>query len=185
MSVLSRMVSVSLVLGPLMVGAQTAQAPPSVGPMSAALLVAWQRAANNMPAAAEAMPADKFAFKPTPAQMSFGEIVAHEAQSNETLCAAVAGGTAAPSENAAGATAPKDQLIVRLRKSFETCGAIVARLAESQLGDSVPYFGGRRATKARAAVALVTDWADHYAQAAMYLRANGIVPPSAQPRPKP
>jgi hypothetical protein len=155
---------------------------PTVGPLSAALVSAWQRASVNMPGAADAMPADKFSFKPTPAQMSFGEILAHEAQSNETLCAAVAGGQQTPSESAAGATAPKDQLVARLRKSFETCGGIVAKLPESALGDSVPFFGGRKATKARAAIALAQDWADHYAQAAMYLRLNGILPPSARPR---
>jgi hypothetical protein len=166
----------------LAASSQQVQVPPASGPLSAAILAAWQRAANAMPAAGEAMPAEKFGFKPTPAQMSFGEILAHEAQSNETLCAAVAGAAATPSESAAGATAPKEQLIARLRKSFETCGGVVAKLTESQLGDSVPFFGGRKATKARAAIALVQDWSDHYAQAAMYLRANGILPPTARPR---
>jgi hypothetical protein len=73
-------------------------------------------------------------------------------------------------------------LVARLRKSFETCRDIVSRLTESALADSVPFFGGRKATKAVAAVYLVTDWADHYAQAAMYLRLNGILPPSARRR---
>jgi hypothetical protein len=35
-------------------------------------------------------------------------------------------------------------------------------------------------TKARAAIALAQDWADHYAQSAMYLRLNGILPPTAR-----
>lgn len=159
-----------------------AQAPQPSGPLSAALLAAWQRVIKNMPGAGELMPAEKFSYKPTPEQMSFGEIMAHEAQSNETLCGALAGGAQTPSESAAGATAPKADLVARLRKSFEYCGTIVAGLTEASLGDSVPFFGGRKATKARAAVALAQDWADHYAQAAMYLRLNGILPPSAQPR---
>ncbi|HVT39409.1 MAG TPA: DinB family protein [Gemmatimonadaceae bacterium] len=171
-----------LLAAPAVARSQTQPTMPTAGPLSAALVSAWQRASVNMPGAADAMPADKFSFKPTPAQMSFGEILAHESQSNETLCAAVAGGQQTPSESAAGATAPKEQLVARLRKSFEVCGAIVAKLPESALGDSVPYFGGRKATKARAAIALAQDWADHYAQAAMYLRLNGILPPSARPR---
>jgi hypothetical protein len=140
------------------------------------------RFTKNMPGAGDLMPAEKFGFKPTPEQMSFGEILAHEAQSNESLCSALAGSPATPSESAAGATAPKDQLVARLRKSFETCGTVLGGLNESTLGDSVSFSGGRKATKARAIVALAQDWADHYAQAAMYLRANGILPPSAQPR---
>lgn len=165
-------------------GAQAPQAQPpqGAGPMSSALLAAWARVSQNMPAAGELMPPDKFAFKPTPEQMTFGEILAHEAESNETLCGAMAGGAKAPSESAAGATAPKADLVARLRKSFETCRGVVAALQDNTLGDSVPFFGGRKATKARAAVALAQDWADHYAQAAMYLRLNGILPPSARPK---
>ena len=94
----------------------------------------------------------------------------------------MAGGAQKPSESAAGATAPKADLVARLRKSFETCRGVVAGLKDNTLGDSVPFFGGRKATKARAAVALAQDWADHYAQAAMYLRLSGILPPSARPR---
>ena len=163
-------------------GAQGPQPPQGAGQLSNALLAAWVRFSQNMPAAADLMPPDKFTFKPTPEQMSFGEIIAHEAESNETLCGAMAGGAQKPSESAAGATAPKADLVARLRKSFDTCRGVVAGLQDSALGDSVPFFGGRKATKARAAVALAQDWADHYAQAAMYLRLNGILPPSARPR---
>jgi len=152
------------------------------GPLSAAMSVTITRYATNMPGAADLMPADKFAYKPTPAQMSFGEIIAHEAQSNETLCSAIAGSSQTPSESAAGATAPKDSLVARLKKSFETCKTVVAQLNEAALADSVPWFNGRKVTRARAVIALAQDWADHYAQAAMYLRANGILPPSARPR---
>ena len=171
----------ALALAPAAVYAQ-ATPPKAAGPLSAALLSAWQRASQNMPAAGDAMPADKFSYKPTPEQMSFGQIIAHESESNETLCRALAGGAQTPSESAAGADSPKDQLVARLRKSFEYCGTVLAGLSESALGDSVPFFGGRKATKARAAVALAQDWADHYAQAAMYLRLNGILPPSARRR---
>ena len=164
------------------VAAQAPQAPQGAGAVSNALLATWQRYSQNMPAAGDLMPAEKFGFKPTPDQMSFGEILAHEAESNETLCSAMAGGAKPPSESAAGATAPKADLVARLRKSFETCRGVVAGLTDNTLGDSVPFFGGRKATKARAAVALAQDWADHYAQAAMYLRLSGILPPSARPR---
>ena len=154
----------------------------SMGPMATVLKARATAYGRNMGGAADSMPADKYAWKPSPAQMSFGEIIAHEAESNETLCAAIAGGGQAPSESSAGATAPKDQLVARIKKSFEYCGTVVAQVKEAGLGDSVPFFNGRKATRARAVIALAQDWADHYAQAAMYLRANGILPMSAQPR---
>ena len=52
--------------------AQAPQAPQGAGQLSSALLAAWMRASQNMPAAADLMPPDKFSFKPTPEQMSFG-----------------------------------------------------------------------------------------------------------------
>ena len=167
------------------VSAQQPSAPamPTAGPLAAALTGALTRAGRNMPAAAEAMPADKYGFKPTPEQLSFGEIIAHESESNETLCASLGGASATPTESVAGATAPKEQLVARIKASFESCRAVVAGLTEASLADSATFFGGRKATKARVAIALAQDWADHYAQAAMYLRLNGVLPPSARPRP--
>lgn len=159
------------------------QAQDQPGAVASAMKATITRFARNMPGAADSMPADKYGFKPSPAQMSFGEILAHEAESNETLCAAIAGSAATPTESAAHATAPKADLVARLRKSFDYCGTVVGAIKDAQLGDSVPFFGGRKATRARAVIALAQDWADHYAQAAMYLRANGILPPSARPRP--
>ena len=153
------------------------------GAMASAMTATITRFTRNMPGAADSMPADKYGFKPSPAQMSFGEILAHEAESNETLCAAINGSAVTPTESAATATAPKADLVARLRRSFEYCGTVVASIKDAAMGDSVPFFGGRKATRARAIIALAQDWADHYAQAAMYLRLNGILPPSARPRP--
>jgi hypothetical protein len=173
----------ALLAGPTVGWAQMqSNTPAPAGPIAAALQAAFRRASQNMVAAADDMPVAKLGYKPTPAQMTFGEILAHEAESNETLCAALAGGQEAPTESTAGAGASKDALIARLRTSFETCGGVVGKLSESALGDSVPFFGGRKVTKARAAIALAQDWADHYAQAAIYLRLNGILPPSARRR---
>ena len=50
-----------------------------------------------------------------------------------------------------------------------------------KLSEELTIFN-RKATRARAMVALSNDWADHYAGEAMYLRLNGILPPTAQPR---
>lgn len=184
MNRIASLVLMAFLVSPSLMRAQQSQGQqmPTTGPLAAALSAALQRAVRNMPAAADLMPTDKYGFKPTPEQLSFGEIIAHESESNETLCAALGGSTATPSESAAGASASKDQLVARLRQSFESCRAIVAGVSESALADSVPFYGGRKATKARVAIALAQDWADHYAQAAMYLRLNGILPPSARPR---
>lgn len=174
--------SAALLALPAVGNAQQPMQSRAAGPFAAAMLQVWNRAARNMPAAGDDMPAEKFSFKPTDGQMSFGHVLAHETQSNETLCRAIAGTGGTPTEAAPDSMASKDQILARLRKSFDTCRDVVSALKESELGDSVPFFGGRKATKATAAVYLVTDWADHYAQAAAYLRAAGILPPSARRR---
>jgi len=48
------------------------------------------------------------------------------------------------------------------------------------MGDEVALWGGRKATRAAALIALTNDWADHYAMAAIYLRLNGLLPPTAK-----
>lgn len=175
-------VGLSLVVASITLAGVTNAQP---GPLAAAMKATITRFTTNMPGAADLMPAEKYGFKPTPEQMSFGEIIAHESESNETLCAAIAGGSQTPSESPAGATAAKELLVARIRRSFEYCGTVIDQLKENALADSVPWFGGRKVTRARAIIALAQDWADHYAQAAMYLRLNGILPPSARPRPRP
>ena len=48
--------------------------------------------------------------------------------------------------------------------------------------DKIELFGGRKGPRAFALIALTNDWADHYSSAAMYLRLNGLLPPTAQPK---
>ena len=134
---------------------------------------------KNLVAAAEEMPADKYGYKPTPAQMSFGDIVVHLAQGNDYLCGAI-GGAKAPTRTKVAATDSKATLVARLRETFQFCDQALASLDDSKLGESLPFFGGR--TKSRAQVMTITtgDWADHYSQQAIYLRLNGMLPPTAK-----
>ena len=51
---------------------------------------------------------------------------------------------------------------------------------DSNLGETTLGFGGQPFSRARFGIGLATNWADHYAEAAMYLRLNGILPPTAK-----
>ncbi len=70
-------------------------APHPASPVSDALRSTAERSGKNLVAAAEEMPADKYGFKPTPAQLSFGEVIAHLSGGNDYLCSKV-GGVSAP-----------------------------------------------------------------------------------------
>ncbi len=103
-------------------------------PVSDGLRSIQTRQGKNIVEAAEEMPADKYTFKPTPAQMSFGDVVAH---------------------------------LVREGNDY-------------LLGDSTDFFGGHKVTRAMAGLITAADWADHYSQMAIYLRLNGLLPPTAK-----
>ncbi len=140
------------------------------------------RQEKNLVAAVEAMPADKFGYKPTEQQMTFGHLVFHIIGSNNHLCSTI-GDTpepkpAAPLKESDG----KDKLVAALKASFDFCTTALGKVDDSKLADEVELFGGRKGPRAFALIALTNDWADHYSSASMYLRLNGILPPTAQPK---
>jgi len=135
---------------------------------------------KTIAAAAEAMPADKYGYKPTPAQMTFAEVVLHVAADNDEACPPIAG-MKAPVRAKLTPTDDKAKLIARLRESFAFCDQSVEHLDDSNLSGQVSAFG---VTWTRPALMMerIEDWADHYSQFAIYLRLNGLLPPTARPR---
>ena len=140
------------------------------------------RQEKNLVAAVEAMPADKFGYKPTEQQMTFGHLVFHIIGSNNHLCSTISDTPepkpAAPLKESDG----KDKLVAALKASFDFCTTALGKVDDSKLADEVELFGGRKGPRAFALIALTNDWADHYSSASMYLRLNGILPPTAQPK---
>ena len=134
---------------------------------------------KNLVAAVEEMPADKFGYKPTPQQMTFAHLVLHMTESNNYLCAK-AGDIPEPKVQGLRETDGKDDLVAALKASFDFCNTAMLKVTDATLGDSIEVWGGRKATRAFALIALTNDWADHYSAAAMYLRLNGLLPPTAK-----
>jgi hypothetical protein len=135
--------------------------------------------AKNLIAAAEEFPADKFTYKPTPAQMSFADIVVHLAQGNDYLCGNISG-IKPPTRTDVKATAPKAELVARLKETFEFCGTSLKSLDDSKLTEELDFFGGPKHSRAWVMTATTADWADHYSQVAIYMRLNGLLPPTAK-----
>ena len=150
-------------------------------PVTSVLKEILPRQQKNLIAAAEAMPADKYAFKPTPAQMSFAHLVVHMTKSNIELCSKAADMTPPPRVADVEEAMPKDRLVAALKTSFDFCTAAIGKADDSHLGEPIEVFG-HQGPRAFAYFALTNDWADHYSAAAMYLRLNNILPPTAQPK---
>ena len=173
----SAALAAALVLLPRVTAAQ--QAAPPVNPVADAFRDYASQSAKNLIAAAEEFPADKYAYKPTPAQMSVGDIVVHLIQGNDYLCGAI-GGIKAPTRTKVAATDTKTTLIPVLRESFAFCDQALAGLNDANLGEALPFFGGRKMSRAAIMTLTTGDWADHYSQYANYLRLNGMLPPTAK-----
>src|SRR5258708_3612769 len=191
----------------------TAFAQDNKNPVTSVVKEILPRQQKNLVAAAEEMPADKFGFRPTPEQMTFGNLVLHIIQSNSYLCAKIG---EVPEAKSPGLkeTDGKDRLVTALKASFDFCSTALEvhperrflrkvlienrrltdrKLTSNRLSGSlsrqggrfqtwrhVELFGGRQGPRAFALIALTNDWADHYAAAAMYLRLNGLLPPTAR-----
>ncbi len=154
---------------------------PVKDPVSESLRIMLPRSQNNILGAIQAMPADKFSFKPTPDQMTFGHLVSHIADTNFLLCSK-ATDVPAPKVEPVKDTDSKDKLLAAAKASFDFCNDVLSKMDDSKLGDSIQLFGPRQFPRAMAALFLANTWADHYAEAATDLRLNGILPPSAQPK---
>lgn len=154
-----------------------AQNAPS-NPLSTEARQAWTRTMNNVVAAAEKMPEDGYAFKPTPESMSFRDIVAHAADSAMGSCSAFSG-----ERKTAGAA--------QMTSKADLVGAMKAAQAECEkaygLDDAKAVemvTGGRGGPRSR----LSTLWGNtvhiehEYAQMAVLLRLKGLVPPSSEGR---
>jgi hypothetical protein len=158
--------------------AQTAPAP-TKNPVSTALRDILAGREKSTVAAVEAMPGDKFNYKPTADQMTFGHLVVHIAETNDLLCSKAAA-VPAPKVDEVKETDSKDKLVAALKASFDFCSDALAKMDDSRLAETTEIFPGRQGSRAWASMILAGAWADHYAEAAMYLRLNGVLPPTAK-----
>lgn len=150
----------------------------SSNPVSDAVRNIVAQRAKIIVAAAEEMPPDKYSYHPTPDQMTFAHLVVHLAGSNYFLCSSIAG-TKPPDQEKLADADPKDKLVAGLKASFDYCNGVMAKADDSKLTETVPMFR-RQETRAAVMITLTDDLYDHYSQAAMYLRMNGLLPPTAQ-----
>jgi hypothetical protein len=154
---------------------------PVANPVSSTIKQQLARFNKIMVAAAEAMPAEKYSFKPTPDMNSFAHLTIHIAQGNNMLCSQISGTPAGTSDKLADEDS-KDKLVAGLKASFDFCATALANVDDSKLGEPMVLFGRVPSSRAGALIALSNGFADHYGAQAIYLRLSGILPPTAQPK---
>jgi len=138
-----------------------------------------ERTRNTITTIANAMPDDKFGFKPTPAQRTFAEQVMHIATTDVALLGTLGAKTPAPMLNAKATT--KAEVMAELQKSYDYQAAALKEFSDAQLTErvkSLPFMGP---TVSRLRV-IYFDFGhsqDIYGQMAVYLRLNGVIPPAS------
>jgi uncharacterized damage-inducible protein DinB len=144
------------------------------------LLKDWQAQKKSMMDIADAMPTDKFDYKATPAERSYGEQVMHVAQINVGLLKTLAGKATAPTVTPKSATT-KEQMIKALEDSYDYGTALIQEQTEASMIETIngPRFLGP-STRARIFGFLMGHSMDIYGQMVVYLRLNGIVPPASR-----
>jgi uncharacterized damage-inducible protein DinB len=154
-----------------------AQAPASI---KAEMLKDWSDLKGTLVKIASEMPANKYAFKPTPAQQSFGERVVHIAQVGNRFLGSVGGKTAAPALDAKAAAMSKDAAIKALSDFFDYGTALLNEQTDQTMMQTVmaPFIGP--SSRARVYTFLIGHTWDLYGQMAVYLRLSGGVPPASQ-----
>ena len=179
---------------PVALDAQQPNPGQQANPITTALRNRTLALRRNLAQAFDSIPADKFSYKPTPAQQSIGFIAQHLAGDNYFFCSDFGAMKPTRSEkdtntpDSVKATWPKDTLVAKLKESITFCENAMGQLDDAKLADQITMtFGGqsRNAPRAQMVLLHVTDMTDHYSQLANYMRLNNMIPPTALPRPRP
>jgi uncharacterized damage-inducible protein DinB len=141
---------------------------------------------------AEAIPADKFNWRPAPDVRSFAEVFLHVSAANYNLYKLV--GTPPPSavdiKNLEKSTTDKAKVIATLKDSFAHARKAITAMSDANLDKSLDWFGGKN-TQRGILLFIVRHAAEHLGQSIAYARFVGIVPPwtedaqKAQAKPAP
>jgi DinB family protein/S-adenosylmethionine hydroxide adenosyltransferase-like protein len=160
-----------------------------IDPMAATVAQWFTMIEQSFVPLAEAMPAEKYAFKPTNGEFkdarTFGEQVKHVACSNFAFFNEIEK-KEPPDGCGTGGPHPattKAELVTYLRDSFAYAGRVLRTMTPANALDSAGGAYGGMSTRLGLTTLAVWHASDHYGQLVMYLRMNGIVPPASRPTP--
>ena len=162
---------------------EPAAAPPPVAEGQATvrgdLLKDWQDQKDMMLKIADAMPEDRFGYKSTPAQRSYGEQIMHVAVVNADLLKVI-GGTATPPAFTADSAKTKAEILQALAESYDYGIALLNEQTDATFGQTINAAFLGPSTRSRMFWFLLGHSMDVYGQMVVYLRLNGIVPPASR-----
>jgi len=127
---------------------------------------------------AEAIPADKYSWRPAPDVRSFAEVFLHVSAANYNLYKLV--GTPPPSgfevKGFEKSTTDKAKVMATLKDSFAHARKAITAMPDANLDKSLDWFGGKN-TQRGILLFVVRHAAEHLGQSIAYARFIGVVPP--------
>jgi uncharacterized damage-inducible protein DinB len=167
----------ALATAPIGILAQETPAAP-VNPISASEKGLYGFVSGVVVGAAEKMPEENYAFKPTPEVRSFGQLVGHVADAQYMFCS-IATSESNSMKSIEKTKTSKADLVAALKEAVAYCDKAYAGMTDTQGGQMVKFMNF---TLAKLSVlSLNTAHTDeHYGNMVTYLRLKGIVPPSSE-----
>ena len=133
---------------------------------------------GNIIKSAEQMPAENYAFKPTPDIRSFGELIGHVANANYMICSRASGAENPNKVNIEKTVTDKAALTKAVTESFAFCEAQFDGLG-AKAPEVIDLFGMKMPRLNALQFNTIHDM-EHYGNIVTYLRLKGLVPPSSQ-----
>jgi uncharacterized damage-inducible protein DinB len=125
---------------------------------------------------ANLMPAEKYAYKPIPEEMSFGEQLLHLSENMAWLCSSYLGNAKNPFTKSDRALQKKEEILLVLKNTYDFALDVLRPFNAGHLSDTVTFFAGPM-NKLQIINLLNDHQTHHRAQMLVYLRLNGIKPP--------
>jgi uncharacterized damage-inducible protein DinB len=126
------------------------------------------------------LPEDKYAFKPTAAVRTYGQVLAHVADGQYEFCGAAAGNH--DDKGIEKTVKSKTEIVAALKAAFDYCDAIYAGMTDAKAMELIPGFGGTKITRLSMLDFNVAHTMEHYGNLVTYMRIQGVVPPSSEQR---
>jgi uncharacterized damage-inducible protein DinB len=155
-----------------------AAAPAALAGFRAEYVAEVESVGKKLVALAEAMPADKYGWRPAPGVRSVGEVYVHICVSDSTLPSFLGmkkmDGVSRDSEKA---VTEKAQIVALLQKAIANAAAAGSAVSDADLDKKVKTYGDQEMTERQVLARILFHMHEHLGQSIAYARMNGVTPP--------
>jgi len=162
--------------------APAAQAAPPVGPtepLSRVLFSGYNAQKMNLTQSADKVSEADYAFQPTKDVRTFGQLLAHTANSQFSLCAGAKGEPNPNKDDFEKTAMTKAAIVKALADSFAYCDTVYLTLTDAKALELIKV-GQNEVPRAARLISNIAHDNEHYGNLVTYMRIKGYVPPSTE-----